>query len=167
MVFLAVSITGCGYSTRSLLPNHIKTIYVEPFKNSIDFASEGRRNIYFPLLEVNSRNAIIERYIFDGNLRVSESQNADLVLKGELINYDRTALRYTDNDDVQEYRVYITVKLELWDAVNQEYMWTESSFTGEATYFITGALATTEESAVAEAITDLARRVVERTIENW
>ena len=162
-----VLISGCGYTTKSTLPSNIKTIHVETFKNNIDFAAEGRRNLYLPLLEIKVRNAVINRFLFDGNLKIADADKADLILKGQLLNYDRTALRYTDNDDVQEYRIHITVSLEMRDAQKEEPSWTESGFTGEATYFVTGAQAKSEEAAVEDAITDLARRLVERTVEDW
>ncbi len=162
-----VLVSGCGYTTSSTLPSSIKTIHVESFKNTIDFAQEGHRNIYLPLLEVKVQNAIINRFLFDGNLKIAEAARADIILKGELISYDRTVLRYTDDEDAQEYRIHITVSLELWNSKNQEVSWKEPGFVGEATYFVTGALAKSEESAVDEAITDLARRVVERTVEDW
>ena len=158
---------GCGYTTQSALPAHLKTIYVEPFVNSIDHTADGNRQVYFPLLEVKVRNAIIDRFLFDGNLRVMEKDDADLVLSGELVRYERYALRYTDNDDVQEYRVHVIVKLVMKDRRHNEVLWEEPGFAGEATYFVSGPLATTESAALEEATVDLARRIVERTIENW
>ncbi len=170
--------SSCGYTTRSTLPSSIKTIHIETFKNNIDFAAEGRRNLYLPLLEIKVRNAVINRFLFDGNLKIAEADKADLILKGQLTGYDRSALRYTDDGDVQEYRIHITVSLELRNAnVPTEEVptstekpaggWTEPGFVGEATYFVTGASASSEESAVEDAITDLARRIVERTVEDW
>ena len=160
-------LTACGYTTKSALPPSLRYIHVEPFKNKIDFNSINKRNLYIPLLEVDVRNAIIDRYLFDGNLRVSEEEGADLVLRGELVNFDRGELRSTDDNEVQEYRIYISVNLELWDPRRQEVRWTENNFTGEATYFVSGPKATSEQSAISEAMTDLARRIVERTIEDW
>jgi len=158
---------SCGYTTGSTLAAYYKTIHVESFKNSISFTRENQRNIYLPLLEVKVRNAVVDRFMFDGNLKIAESDQATLILKGELKSYQRDGLRYTDNDDVEEYRVRIIVSLEMWDSRKDELVWAEGSFAGEATYFLTGPDATTEDSAVEEAITDLARRIVERTIENW
>ena len=168
ILLLSIALTGCGYTTSSALPNNLQTIHVEKFVNEISYASDaGRRNLYFPLLEIDVHNAIIDRYLFDGNLRIADKGLADLVLKGTLTNYSRRALRLDDNDDVEEYRVYINVQLELWDMQRNELMWRQSNLSGEATYFLTGPAASTEESAVAEAVEDLARRIVERTIENW
>lgn len=162
-----VLLSGCGYTTKSTLPSSIKAIRIEPFKNSIDYTTGSSRNIYLPLLEVDARNAVIDRFLYDGNLKVVELPEADLVLTGELTKYERTALRYTDDDDVQEYRVHVTVSFELTNTRTETVSWSEPHFVGEATYFVTGAQATTEESAVDEAILDLARRIVERTIEDW
>jgi len=158
---------SCGYTTKSALPPNFKTIYVESFANKIDWAAERRRNIYFPLLEVKIKNAIIDRFLFDGNLRIADEDKATLILKGELVSYNRYALRYTDNDDVQEYRIVIMVNLELLEEEDQPPLWVENSFAGEAEYFITGPDAITEAAAVELAKVDLARRIVERTIENW
>ena len=166
-LILCIVISGCGYTTKSTLPKNIRTIYVESFKNNIDFATGTGRNIYLPLLEVDARNAIIDRFLFDGNLKIADPEMADLVLTGELNAYNRSGLRYSDNDDVEEYRVHITVSFELWNVANDKVSWTEPGFVGEATYFVTGTQATTEESAVDEAIDDLAQRIVERTIEDW
>ena len=68
---LSLSFQGCGYSTRSNLPTQIKLIYVEPFKNAIAYTTESKRNIYLPLLEVKVKNAVVDRFQFDGNLKIS------------------------------------------------------------------------------------------------
>lgn len=165
--FLAFILSGCGYSTQSLLPSSIKTIHITPFKNKVTYTTDGTRNLYLPLLEVKVHNAVIDRFLFNGRLRVKDSESADLVLKGNLTNYEREALRYTENNDVQEYRIRITVSLELWDPHLEKMLWNEHDFYGEATYFLTGPEAKTEDTALQDALVDLARRVVERTLEDW
>lgn len=162
-----LSLASCGYSTRSLLPGHIKTIAIQPFKNRIDYTTETQRNTYFPLLEVRITNAVADRFLFDGNLDVENADSADLVLKGELVGYQRDTLRTTDNDDVLEYRISIIVSLELWNRSLNEVVWSEPNFVGETTYFAAGALAKSESTALEDALADLGRRVVERTVEDW
>ena len=158
---------GCGYTTGSLLPSNFRTIYVEPFKNNVGYVSEATRGVYIPLLETKVHTAVINRFQFDGHLKVNGSDHADLVLKGNLIEFNRDELRLTDNKDVQEYRIRITMSLTLTDPVSGQIVWTEPSFSGEATYFTTGPQAKPESAALDDALTDLSRRVVERTIENW
>ena len=75
--------------------------------------------------------------------------------------------RMYKNEDVEEYRITISVSLTLWDFAEDKAVWTESSFSGDTTYFTTGPLAKSEGTAVEDAIKDLARRIVERTVENW
>lgn len=166
-IVLCMVMTGCGYTTKSILPKSVKTIYIEPFKNNINFTTGTGRNIYLPLLEVDARNAVINRFLFDGNLKIAKPEAANLILKGEFNNYERSGLRYTDDDDVEEYRVHVTFSFEMYNTNDEEVAWTEPGFVGEATYFVSGSQATSEELAIEAAIVDLARRIVERTIEDW
>lgn len=159
-------LAGCGYSTGSLLPSKYRTIYIEPFKNKVSFA-QNQTSSYVPLLEVKVKDAIANRFLFDGHLRIGEEETADLVLKGELVGLERQELRLTDNEDVQEFRVNIIVNLVLWDPVDQKEVWSESNFAGEASYFVTGPLARSESAAIEDALNDLAKRAVERTLEDW
>lgn len=160
--------TSCGYTTRSTLSSDIRSIHITDFKNRISYTTDGsNRNLYIPLLEVDIHKAVVDRFLFDGNLKIAPKETADLILVGELINYDRRPLRYTSGDDVEEYRIYLKVSLKLIKGSTQEVEWSEPSFVGEATYFVTGALAKSEDLAIDEAIEDLARRIVERTVEAW
>ncbi len=163
----AVFFAGCGYSTRSVLPSQYRKIYVAPFKNKIDYSTDRAYNTYFPLLEVNVRNAIVDRFLFDGHLKIIQEDKANLILSGELLGYERNVLRYNDNNNPLEYRIHIVIGMSLFDPATQEIVWTEPSFVGETTYFVSGAEVKSEADAIQDAVTDLARRVVERTIEDW
>jgi hypothetical protein len=46
-------------------------------------------------------------------------------------------------------------------------LWEEERLTGDTTYFAIGANAESESQALARAVQDLARRIVERTVESW
>jgi hypothetical protein len=171
IVFAGQCVSGCGYTTGSLLPAHLKTISIENFSNKIpltDEVSERRRyKTYRPLLEVDITRAVIDKFIFDGHLRVVPKDEANLILEGALIDFRREPTKYGYNDDIDQYRIAIMVSLRLIDASTGKEMWSESSFAGSYYYFTTGPQQKSEESAVTEALDDLARRVVERTIEVW
>jgi len=166
-VSLALVIAGCGYSFRSSNLGDVRTIYIAPFKNKITYGTDAIGNFYVPLMEVKLTNAIVDRFLFDGNLRVQDKDKADLALQGELIGFHRDVLRYTENNDVEEYRITITVSMTLLDNATQDPRWSESSFPGDTTYFTTGTLARSESAAIEDALEDIARRIVERTIEDW
>ena len=113
---MLMMVAGCGYTTGSMLPANYRNISVDNFKNSVTFVSDNSRALYVPLLETKVRAAIIDRYQFDGHLRVSNADKADLLLKGELVAFERDELRITDNQDVQEYRVRVIMSLTLSEA---------------------------------------------------
>jgi outer membrane lipopolysaccharide assembly protein LptE/RlpB len=167
MLFVA----GCGYTTHSLLPSNYKTIYVDSFGNKIKVTAE-QSNIrmyrgYRPGLEGDITKATIDRFLFDGNLRIAPENTANLILKGELIDFRKEPLRYDANDNIEEYRLVLTVNMELIDPATDKVVWKENSFSGETTYTTGGSLAKDESTAVVDGVNDLARRIVERTIEAW
>jgi hypothetical protein len=166
-ILLVMSIAGCGYTTGSLLPSKYRKIAIAPFSNSVGFTDENIQGIYVPLLESNVRTAIIDRFLFDGNLSIADPDKADLVLSGALVSIEQDDLRQDVNQNVQEYRIRIIVSLTLTDTATAKVLWKEPSYTGETTYFLTGSQATSQSAAVDAALTDLATRVVERTVENW
>jgi hypothetical protein len=166
-LWLILSIAGCGYTTGSLLPKNYRKIAIQPFQNKVGYVDENIQGVYVPLLETNVRTAIIDRFLFDGNLRIADPDKADLILNGNLISIAQDDLRQDANQNVQEYRIRIVVSLALTDAATNKVLWTEPSFTGETTYFLTGSQATSQSAAIDAALVDLATRVVERTVENW
>ena len=172
IALLAVfSFAGCGYTTKAKLPEGVQALHIEPIKNAIDLSTEvsdkTRFKVYRPGLEVDITHAITNRFVFDGNLRVVSADKADAVLRAKLIDYRRDPLRYTSEDDIQEYRLNVTIDAALIDARTQEVLWHETSLTGDATFFLSGSRAISEDEATAKAVEDLARRVVERTVELW
>ena len=159
-----VFVTGCGYTTGSLLPSKYQTVYVAPFENKTDYMNVESRKLYIPGLETRVRSTIIDRYLFDGNLHIGQEETADLVLTGKLLSYDREDLALNNNQDVREYRIRIRVELTMTDSVDKRVLWHEPSFAGESTYLTTGG---SESAALDAALKDLAMRVVARTVEDW
>jgi hypothetical protein len=170
-MFISVAVSGCGYTTRSMISDKYRTIYVEPFVNKIDITNEAysanKYRIYRPMLESDVTKVVVNKYIFDGNLKPVKEDRADVVLKGELVDFRKDPLRYDSNSDVSEYRVNIVVNISLWNRATNEMIWQESNFTGYYSYFTSGPQQTSEGSAVNQALDDLARRIIERTVEEW
>lgn len=165
-------LSGCGYTTKTLLPSHIKTVYIENFKNNIDITEEVSNKkpytLYSPGIENEFTTAVSERFITDGNLKVvRHPEGADAIVSGELMEYIREPLRYDDNQDVTEYRVRVVASVRFLDKKDNKIIWEARSFSGESSQRTEGGLKKTEETARNEAIDDLARRVIEKTIEVW
>jgi len=167
----ALLFAGCGYTSRSMIADKYRTIYVAPFVNKVDITREeysaNKYRIYRPFLETDITKTVIDKFLSDGNLHPTQEESADLVLRGELVEFRRDALKYNINEDITEYRLNLMVNISLWDRKTNNLVWEEKNFTGDATYFASGLLAETENDAINSALADLSRRIVERTIENW
>ena len=170
--FLLCVSSGCGYTTRAYIGPY-QTVYVAPFKNSIDVASsksEYNNYIsYYPLMESIVTREVVDRFIFDGNLKVVNDESlADVTISGEITSYSRGALRYAENnEDVTEYRVTIFTNLTFYNNKSKKVIWQRNNYAGDSSYVTTGENAITEKAALDNAISDLARRIVEEVVEAW
>ncbi len=164
------ALSGCGYTTQAALLEDVKTIHVEIFKNSIDITKEvsakDKYEAYRPGLEVDLRDAIVERLFLDGNYKVSSRDSADAILEGEILQYRKDPLRYQD-EDVTEYRISIVCDVTMTRVRDSEILIDAEAITGDKTYFTTGTLQETETSALTDAMRDAARRIINRIVENW
>jgi hypothetical protein len=171
MGFFIAELLGCGYTTRSLINDKYRTIYITPFVNKIDITREmdagNKYKLYRPMLDTDVTKSLINRFLFDGNLKPVSMESADLVMKGELLEFRKDGLRYDTSDNAQEYRMNLIVNISLWDNRENKLLWEEKNFTGEATYFVSGAQMKTEDAAISDAEKDLCRRIVERVVEQW
>ncbi len=173
LLFMACGacLSGCGYTTRSMISSKYQRIYITPFVNKIDITNDSytgnKYKVSRPLLETDITKSVNNKYLFDGNLKPVSKEAADVVLIGELIDFRRDPLRYTDSNDVAEYRLNLVVNIKLIDNKNGSLIWKEDGFTGQYSYFVIGSLAKPESTAINEAVADLARRIVERTVEQW
>jgi hypothetical protein len=171
--FVAVCcLAGCGYTTRAFVAQTgYRSISVAAFANKVDTTSEmseGRRfQSTYPLLENRVTNAVIDRFIFDGSLKVVSEADADIVLKGEVVNYRRESLRNATDDTPQEYRLTIFVNLILASSKTGQVIWEKQGFAGDTSYYTTGQYVKSESQAVQDAVDDLARRIVNTTVEAW
>lgn len=170
IVLLLLFSGGCGYTTKTVLPDNIRTIHVDIFKNNIDItkevSSKDKYEVYRPNLEVDLRDAVVNRIFLDGNVKIIGRDSADSVLEGEITQYRKDPLR-TQNEVVQEYRISLVCDVKLVNQKDGTILFQEENITGDATFFTTGPLQKTEVSALNDAMSDLARRIVNKIVENW
>ena len=167
----ACLLASCGYSARPGLASHLRTVYVKPFANRIDLTQLTNDYEHFPLyrhgMEVDLTKAVEDRFQFTGLLRLARPDKADSRLEAELMEFRRDALRYDANQNVEEWRLSVVLNVKFYDLRLGEAAWAEDHLTGDTTYFATGANTESEATALDRAIKDTARRIVERTVENW
>lgn len=156
--------SGCGYNQKIQLPGDIKTIAVQTFKNEIP---PKEQFAYRPGLEVELTNAIIDRLIFDGNLKVVDESKADAVLEGAIISYEQEGLRFDQLESIEEYRLFLVVRFKLIDQRTNQVLIQEPNFSGRAEFFVSRNPTTVRRTAANTATFDLARSLVNRIIEEW
>lgn len=125
LAVMAVSMAGCGYTTRSSLDPKYQTIFVPAFQNtSKEYDLQG------PLT-----NAVIRKITADGRLRVTHADQADLILEGTILNYSLRGLTYDKNDEVTQYLCAVTARVRLKDQATDTVVWEEPEMAGETTLY--------------------------------
>jgi outer membrane lipopolysaccharide assembly protein LptE/RlpB len=164
-------LAGCGYSFHGSLPAHMHTVFVQPFANRVDITAEtsniSRYRTYRPRMELQLTNAVLERFQIDGTIRPAGADRAATLMVGELVSFTRDPLRFSRDGDPEEYRLSITANVEFRDLIKHVVVWREQVI-GDTTFFERGSVSVESEvQAIDRALDDLARRIVERTVENW
>ncbi len=165
ILLLAAGISGCGYTNKVVLPyTDAQTIAVPMFKNTIP-----PENIltYVAGLETHLTQAVLDDLVQDGNLKITDTDKADLILRGEIVGYEQEPFRFNHFEQVDEFRLFIVVKLFLEDRKTGQILWKEDNFSGDTQYFINGPRTIQEEQAAQKAILDLAGKIVNRVVEDW
>jgi hypothetical protein len=145
--------SGCGvYSFSGKMGSGIETVAVPVFDN---------QTVEFGIAEDISAG-VIDRFVADNTLKVVARSRADAVLEGTVTQYDRAAYTYDENDQVQEYKVNISVDIRLIKA-DGSVVWEEN---GLSSYGIYDAAAS-EEEGQSKAIGKIAEDIVNRTVRDW
>ncbi len=157
-------LSGCSYNRKTVLPRNIKTIYVETVKNKLKVEDIYA---YQQGLEMDITNAVIRRFQQDGTVKVVKKENADAILKTDLLAFEQEGLRFDQLEEVKEYRLFIVVKLRLVDAKTGDLIWEEPNFTGDNEYYVTNVTSIGDQKAAVDVVTRLAYNIVDRIVEDW
>ena len=178
MVLTLAALSGCGYTTQSSLDHRYQTVHVSP-------AYDDSREIG---LQAPLTNALSRKFIHDGRLRVTESDNADLLIELLIQDYQLRGLITDARDEVTQFMMIITASARVTDQHSGEVLWEAPMVSGETSYhtrasgassdrlrgntktFITplNSFPTEEENrAAAEALDQLASDIFYRTVEPW
>ena len=154
IVLTAQAVTGCSvYSFNPRGQSDIQTIAIEPFENQTSEYGLADR-----LTEV-----IVDAFIADGNLRVVSADGADAVLVGTLTHYERTAEKFDENDQVEEYKIIMDFRIALRNPDDQADIWSEQ-MRQEGIY---NAVEESEEEGQERAGARLVQAVIDKTTKSW
>jgi hypothetical protein len=156
VLLLALLATSCGYSARALLPSHIKRVYIPTFEN--ETTRYG--------IEQSVTTSVTEAFVADGRLSVVSEGEADAMLRGVIVKYEKGPLTFDRAQTVDEFRLEVTVAVEFEDLRESKLLWKEGGFRAWKS-FKEGEQGAGEDDALDAAIATLASDIVSRTLEGW
>lgn len=150
--------SGCGYSWRGTLPDHIRTVAVPVFANRTQW----------PNIEAPLTAAVANAFANDGRLKVVSPADADAILEGEIINYQVTVLAFDSNANPQQYRLFLTVDVRFRDVRRGVMLFEQRGLQERVDYLAAPVVADTiarQDAAIVPVATILARDIVARAVD--
>lgn len=149
--------SSCGYSPNPTLSSDIKRVYIPTFENET-----GQYGIEQDLTEV-----VAEAFTTDNRLTVVSERDADVMLRGVIVRYEKGALTFDRAATVDEFRVSISISVVLEDLREGKILWEDDTMNAWEAYNETEEGAVNEDEATARVMITLANDIVSRTIEGW
>ena len=156
---MLVLAAGCShYSFSSAVKTHISTVAIPVLVNeTLEFGAEQ-----------DLTDALITEFTEDNALRVVGEEEADSIIRGTVVLYERPVISYDASGNPREYRVRVVARLSYEDLTLNEVMW-EEDVEGWAVYSETGKGGDlqSEEQAREYAFEKLAQDVLSKTVQGW
>jgi hypothetical protein len=152
-------LAGCAnYKLGTTLPPHLKSVYVETFKNSTKE----------PQLETKITSEIIREFQRDGQLKVKDADEADIIVTGVVTQYKLNPMRSKrDNPKATlEYKAIVTVTLLAAERKTGKRI-VSQGVTASKTFVVRGDLMTARRNILPEVSRELGRKVVDAVISAW
>jgi hypothetical protein len=159
LAIAAAAVLSCGpYTFNPNVPGYIKSVAIPLFKNPRTFKYGAERVL---------TDAVIDEFVADGTLDVAGEDVADSKLQVEIVNYKKEALSYDVQEVVKEYNLAVVVSGTFTDLINNQVLWQEPSMYESVSYYAIGPNAETEDDALDRLAEELARKIVNRTLQGW
>lgn len=149
---LLLVFTGCTYSFNPSLYSHIKSIAIPVFENE---------TVKYGLSE-ELTDKLIQGFMEDGSLRIKDEREADSVLLGKVVKYEKLPFIYDEYEKTSAFKVVIGVEVQFRDRVNDRTLWTKK-FEDWGSYSAEG----DEEEGIEQAMEKLKDRLVREIVEGW
>jgi hypothetical protein len=145
-----MSLSCCGYSTRSLLPGHMRELNVKLFENAT--VKTG--------LDELATQAVTEAFRTGSGLKLTAEKQADIVIEGRVANYVKEPYVYTGALNITQYKVTVSFWARCLDQAKNSVFWE-----GEVSDW---ALFTSDENqGISDAMKKTAQKLVTTILTNW
>ena len=154
LVLLAL-ITGCGYTTKSLINRNINSIYIPIFGN--DTFRSG--------IEFDLTTALKDEIMSKTKLRIARKDDADTVLTGKIVTVTEGVITSNARDNIIENQVTISINIALIDRRTGRELMTMDGLSNKAEYIVTRG--ENIKTATQECLDGLAEKIVYQLEEKW
>ena len=154
LVLLAL-ITGCGYTTKSLISRNINSIFIPIFGN-YTFRSG---------LEFDLTTALKDEIMSKTKLRIVRKDNADTILTGKIVTVTEGVITSNARDNIIENQVTISVNIALMDRRTGRELISMDGLSNKAEYIVTRG--ENINTATQECLAGLAEKIVYQLEEKW
>ena len=119
LLLLFIFISGCGYRLRGIqeLREDLQKVAILPFTNKT-FESRIENDLF---------NALVDEFARSKNLKVVAANDADLLVSGTISTVENYSISYSPNDKTYEYRVVMTVDVEVSEVRSRQVYWRRSA----------------------------------------
>ncbi|MCR4288748.1 MAG: LPS assembly lipoprotein LptE [Candidatus Scalindua sp.] len=156
IIVLFAIISGCGYTTKSLISRKINSIFIPIFEN--DTFRSG--------LEFDLTTALKDEIMSNTKLRIATKDNADIILSGKIIRVDEGVHSSNAQDNIVESSVTITVEIKVYERRTGRGLTLESpTITNTAEFIVSRG--ENVKTATQESLEGLAKKIVYQLEEKW
>jgi hypothetical protein len=155
IVVLFALMSGCGYTTKSLISRKINSIYIPIFENDT-----FRRGFEFDLT-----TAVKDEIMSKTKLRIAKKDNADTILTGKIMKVTESMLSSNVRDNIVESRITISVDIKLVDRRTGRTLVEKKGLKRSAEFVVSRG--ENIKTASQESLADLAEMIVSQLEEKW
>ena len=155
IIVLFALISGCGYTSKSLISRKINSIYIPIFENDT-----FRRGLEFDLT-----TALKDEIMSKTKLRILQKDRADTILTGKIVKLTEGMLSSNRADNIVESRVTISVDIKLVDRITGRTLIEEKGLKQSAEFIVKRG--ENIKTASQESLANLAEVIVYHLQEKW
>ncbi|MCX7798513.1 MAG: LPS assembly lipoprotein LptE [Melioribacter sp.] len=155
-----IALESCRYSfTGASIPSHLKTISIPIFK---DKSGSGE-----PDIGIKITNQLIQKFINDNSLQVTDKLNSDCILEGTITSITETPAVFSGDEKITAQRITINVHVVYKDLIRRETIF-ERNFSNYTDYKLDSSnIINARKTAIEETIDKITEDILLGVVSNW
>jgi len=154
-----VNFSACNYSfTGASVPSYLKSISIPIFS---DKSGSGEFDLGDRLTK-----QVVQRFIEDNTLSVSDRLNSDALLQGTVVSFSDVPSVVSAGENVTTRRITLTVKIVYKDMVKKKTIF-DRNFSNYSDYATGGDITTVRKNAIDAAIEKISEDILLGVVSNW